>query len=512
MNLFYKLALIFILSIGAGGSLLTATADLPDDWEAFVLNAMNEWKVPGVAVAVVKDGEIILAAGYGVRRAGSNEPVDEQTLFAIGSTTKAFTTAALGAMVDAGKTSWDTPVHAIKPDLRWSDSWVEQEIRLSDLMACHSGLSAVSESLWYGTTLTRRDILDALAKVPFDESFRYTFQYRNVPFLVAGELLPALHGKSWEDTIVETFFEPLGMSRSFPTQKGIEQRDNVAQPHVIDYAGAPRAIPYRDMTNIAPAGSIVSCVQDLIPWMLLHLQEGSYQDKQILQPVTVKTLHAPQTPMNTFGPEGDPLVPPVELRAYALGWIAESYQGQRLIWHNGGIDGMSAWVGLSPSLGLGVAVLSNLEHCELRQALFYKLVDFFAGNEPVDLLPHLLESYRDALSQRDAMETTWQELARDPVTPALPLARFAQIYRNPVFGQVEIVLDDGRLVYHRTPEQIIDLVPQDKNTFLGRYRNDGEDWRSGKLLLVFNTDDGSVEGFTEEDMIVFKANGTQLKE
>ncbi len=480
-----------------------AVADLlPEDFDEYVLTGLREWKAPGLALGIfTKEGEPILR-GYGVREQGKPGKVGPETLFAIGSTSKAFTAAALGTLVDAGRLGWDTRVAQVWPGFKLSDPWVTEEIRVSDLLANHSGLSLLSEALWYGTGFSREEILQRLAHIPFESGFRYQFQYRNVMFLAAGELIPQLTGQSWEAYLTEHLFTPLGMSRTTPTEVGWEQKTDVARPHLIGYDGEPRAIAYRPMGNIAPAGSIFSCVRDLLPWLELHLSQGSFRGKALLKPETVAFMHRSQTPLSTTGPAGQPLSPPTQLPAYALGWVTESYRGERIVWHNGGIDGMSAWIGLLPERGVGVAMLTNLDECDLRKAIFYKIVDAVLGQPSTDLAPGLLKTHRAALAARDAAEATWQKL---PPTVPEP-ARYTGRYTHPALGEVELVEKDGTLLYRRTPQQTLELrpTPAKAHTFEGRYREPGEDLRSGKVALAFTVEEGRAVAFTEEGILTFQ--------
>lgn len=486
----------------ASGSLLADT--LPPDLDAYVAQGMQDWKLPGLAIAVVKDGKPILVKGYGVREAGKPEPVDENTLFAIGSATKAFTATALGMLVDRGAARWDTPVHQIDPEQKFSDPWVTKEVRLSDLTANHSGLSAVSESLWYGTGLSREQILDRLKYVPLSEGFRYHFQYRNVMFLLAGQMIPKLaDGQTWDDFMVKEIFTPLGMKRSRPTEADIRKADNVATPHLLNYAREPVVVPYRDMHNIAPAGSIISCASDLVPWLKVHLAQN--ESAPLLKPETLRYLHTSQTPMWSFDEEGTPRISPFPLQSYCLGWVTQSYRGTRLVWHNGNIDGMSAWVALAPDLGLGVAMLTNLDDCELRTAVFYHILDHALGKEPQDLAAQTLERRDAALTRRDEAESRWQALVKSPLSPALPLPSYTGKYQSPLLGTVTITDQDGTLTYERTPQQTLRLVPtaKDANTFLARHTNANEDLRSGKMDITFTVTDGKVTSMTEGSEGVF---------
>jgi CubicO group peptidase (beta-lactamase class C family) len=201
-------AFVFVLA-ASGSAKPVSAADLPPDLDDYIAEGMAAWQLPGMAIAVVKDGEPILVKGYGVLEAGKPDKVDEKTVFAIGSASKAFTATALGMLVDRGAVTWNAKVHDIAPELEFSDPWVTGEIRLSDLPSNHSGLSAVSESLWYGSGFSREEIVERLKFVPFTEGFRYQYQYRNVMFLLAGEMIPKItDGETWDDFLAEEIFAP----------------------------------------------------------------------------------------------------------------------------------------------------------------------------------------------------------------------------------------------------------------------------------------------------------------
>jgi Beta-lactamase class C and other penicillin binding proteins len=481
----------------AAAALPVAGQGFPADLDQFIEDGMTDWNVPGLAISVVKDGQVIYQKGFGVREAGQTDPVDENTVFAIGSTSKAFTSAAIATLVDSGKVNWDTRVVDVWPSFRMADPWVTGEIRVSDLLANHSGLSVLSEALWYGTDLTREQIVERLSAVPIEEGFRYRFQYRNVMFLAAGQLIPRVDGRTWDDYIRQTFFIPLGMTRTFPTDSAIPGLSNVARPHVIDYEGKPRPVPYRNMDNIAPAGSIISCVKDMSNWVKLQLARGAFDGMQIIQSASVDFMHRPQTPLSDVGPAGQPLSPPTELSAYCLAWVTQSYKGTRIVWHNGGIDGMSTWVGLVPSLDLGVVITSNLDECDLRKAIFFKIIDSYVGNPPSGLEAELVAQNNARLAARDLENQIYEDLLAHPVTPPLPLEKYAGTYRNPVLGEATITVENNRLVYRRTPFLTIDLLCQGGNNFLGKFRSVPEDLRDGKQPVRFEVKNGVVTGFLD---------------
>lgn len=494
MKLPFRIGLRVIRSVALGIALLGFAPESRADLDAYIEKGMREWGIPGLGLAIVKDGEVVLVRGYGVREAGKPARVDADTIFAVGSTSKAFTAAAIGHLVDAGKLKWDDPVVDHWPEFRMSDPWVTKEIRVSDLLANRSGLSAASEMLWYASPLTRDEVMQGLAEVPITEGFRYQFQYRNVMFLAAGQLVPRVAGVSWDDYLRREIFQPLEMKRTRPTEAGLDREENVARPHVTDYAGNAVPLPYRAMDNIAPAGSITSSARDMANWAQMWLNGGSFRKNAVLKPATAAFIQRSQTPMGNGGLAG---VPPVELMSYCLGWVTQSYRGTRIVWHNGGIDGMAAWVGLVPDAKLGVVILANLDSADFRVALFYHLVDAYLGKPPVDLEAAVLGPYRKNLADREAAEQAWRKLGENPVKPALPLDAYGGTYRNAFFGDATIAVEKARLIYRRTPLVTVDLRCEKENEFLGRITDPLDDLRNGKVNLDFIVKEGRVTGLRE---------------
>jgi CubicO group peptidase (beta-lactamase class C family) len=497
----YIRSTVAMLTLSAALSTSGLADGLPDDFDEYVTSGMAAWKIPGLSIVVVKDGAVVLAKGYGVLEAGKPEKVNEDTIFAIGSTSKAFTAAAIGTLVDQKKIKWDDRVVDHWPEFRLSDPWVTNEIRISDLLANHSGLSEAAEEMWYGTGYDRQELIKRLAEAPITQGFRYQFQYRNVMFLAAGELIPRVTSASWDDYVTTTLFQPLGMDRTTTRLADIENESNVARPHLIDYAGNLLPIHYPTSRTSDPRGRYCRPRGAWATGFGCSRTAAPFNGEPLLKPETLAFIVRSQTPVDTTGPGGEPLPPPrAELRAYALSWVTESYQGTRLVWHNGSIDGMSAWVGMAPDLRLGVAILSNLDDANLRNATFYRIVDSYTGNELTDLSPELLEQRRVALDRRDQAESRWQALNDAPVNPSLPAKDYAGKYSNPTFGEVEISLEGDQLVYRRTPTMIADLRCEEHNVFLGKYRGVTEDLRAGKIDVEFQVEGGRAAGFSEENL------------
>jgi CubicO group peptidase (beta-lactamase class C family) len=420
-------------------------AALASSLDAYAARAREDWEVPGLALAVVKDGRVLLARGYGVRDLERPEPVDEHTLFAIGSTTKAMTAALLAQLVAEGMLAWDDPVVRHLPGFQLRDPWATREVTVRDLLTHRAGLGN-ADLLWYGSDRSRDEVLAAVPRIEPAYSPRSGFVYQNVMYAVAGELAARLAGRPWEELLAQRLFAPLGMERSAPTLAAAGDRDNVGAPHDrVD--GTLRRIENEPVDSIAAAGAVWSSVADLSRWLRALLAEGQWEGRQVLAAETVADLLAPQTliPRGSFG------YPTVELTrphwtTYGFGWFQQDYQGLMVQYHTGSIDGMSALVGVVPDRELGVAVLANRDHAELRHALLWRAVDLFAGAAPPrDWSAELRELYGKAEAERERARAE-QERKRVPGTrPTLDLAGYAGRYEHPLLGALEVRHEDGRL-------------------------------------------------------------------
>ena len=280
----FVFTLVLLLSV-AGASFAQAP---PPDLDAHTARVLKEFEVPGLAIAIVKDGKVVLTKGYGVRKLGDPTPVDEHTLFGIASNTKAFTGAALAILVDEGKLSWDDPVTKHLPQFQMYDPYVTREMTIRDLLTHRSGLGLGAGDLmfWPQTTFTRDEIVHNLRYIKPASSFRSRYAYDNILYLVAGQIIPAITGKSWDDFVKERIFVPLGMTESNTSAKAIKPGVNAVSPHT-KIEGKLTPIPFNDLDNTAPAGAINSNVVDMAKWVVVQLDKGlirnSSDGKQSLQ-------------------------------------------------------------------------------------------------------------------------------------------------------------------------------------------------------------------------------------
>ncbi|HEY7817985.1 MAG TPA: serine hydrolase domain-containing protein, partial [Vicinamibacteria bacterium] len=322
------------------------TDALPKDLDRFLEDARKEWGVVGIAVAVVKDGQVVYARGAGEQKLGSGKAVDANTLFAIGSNTKAFTAAAIGILVDEKKMEWDDPAVDLLPGFQLFDPWVTREITVRDLLSHRSGLGRRGDLNWYASDFDREEIVRRVRFLEPSSSFRSQAGYQNTMFLAAGEVIEELSGKSWDQFVATRILQPLGMSRSRTSVRELDGISNVAEPHEkID--GKITAVPHRNIDNIAPAGSILSSASDMTRWMLLMLGEGELDGKRLLSKESAAEVWKPNV-IYPMSPEAKTLFPSTHFSTYGLGWGLRDYRGRFLATHTGGIDGMLSQVLVAP--------------------------------------------------------------------------------------------------------------------------------------------------------------------
>lgn len=453
-----------------------------EGFDAYVREAAEAWNAVGLAVAVVEDGEVVFEAGYGVREQGRDAPVDAHTLFAIGSTTKAMTAAAVGMLVDEGRVGWDDAVADHLPWFELHDPWVTRELTVRDLLTHRAGLPN-ADFLWYEQDADARDILERLRLVEPGYSMRDGFIYQNLMYAAAGALVSEVSGKPWEQFIRDRIFGPLGMDRSVTTLAEAEARENVARPHE-EVDGEVRVIGNASVDPVAAAGSIWSSVHDMGRWVAFLLRGCETEaGEALLEPATCEELFTPQTlvPPDGFYPTRELTEP--HWTSYGLGWFQHDYEGRKVDFHTGSIDGMVAIAGLLRDEGVGVYVLGNLDHIELRHALMYRVFDLHDAEPPRDWSTDLLALYGKLEARSDSMAAAREAERVEGTEPTLPLDRYVGTYSDPLFGTVEVRRVDGRLwVRYGRLEGPAEHWHYD--TFRVRWETE---WR-GSMLVTFRLD------------------------
>ncbi|MFN7944501.1 MAG: serine hydrolase [Blastocatellia bacterium] len=436
-------------------------------FDDYVNKALKDWEVPGVAIAIVKDDKIIFARGYGVRELGKPDPVNERTLFAIGSSSKAFTAAAMAMLVDDAKVKWDDLVTKHLAGFELYDAYASQQMTLRDLLCHRSGLER-GDLLWYGSSLDRNEIIRRVRFLKPSWSFRSNFGYQNIMYLSAGQVVAAVSGQSWDDFIKARIFAPLGMKESSTSITALKGLNNVAAPHA-KIEDKVEVIPWRNIDNIAPAGSINSSVMDMAQWLRLQLGEGSYEGKRLISSGAVKEMHKPHTIINN-DPPWNLMAQDAHFIAYGLGWFLHDYHGRKIVEHGGNIDGMSALVSMVPEEKFGMVILTNMNGSSLREALEFRIIDAFLNQPQKDWSAVILKTMKALEAQgKEAEKKQIEGRARD-TKPSLALEKYAGTYQNEMYGDLKFTVEDGHLVARYGQTFTGDLEHWHYDTFQSKWR------------------------------------------
>jgi CubicO group peptidase (beta-lactamase class C family) len=491
------------IALGAGGLLLasrpawafaTGTAAL----DAIVARFMDAFRIPGIAVAIVRPGEPAFTRGYGVRTLGRPERVDTNTLFAIASNSKAFAAAALAMLVEEGKLGWDEPVVKYLPDFRMSEPAVTQMLTVRDLLVHRSGLALGAGDLMQFPKSDRsaEELMRALPHLKLARGFRSGYAYDNILYVVAGILTERMSGMKWEDFIARRILRPLGMANAVANLP-LVRTANIAARHARlgpPFRGmGPLAVVEADeSTVVAAAGGIQASVADAVPWLQTQLAKGQMPgEPRLWSEKQAEEMWTPQ--VITAATKGPSETNPVRsvMQGYALGWFVQEFRDRRLVWHSGGLSGQITHTALLPEQGIGLAVYSNTEDGAPISYLRYALLDHLVGTPPVDWV---------ALTQKavDNFEAEARKMAASGDVqapaggPSLPLARYAGRYRDPWYGDIVIAERSGELTidFTRTPVFKGPLEPWGPDTFRTRWKKGaGED-----AVVTFTVANGAVTG------------------
>jgi len=455
-------------------ALLAGLAPAQDRLDAVVERTRARFAVPGIAVGIVKDGRVMLAKGYGVRRLGEAVPVTADTLFGIASNTKAFTAAALAILVDEGKLRWDDAVVTHMPAFQMYDPYVTREITVRDLLVHRSGLGLGAGDLmfWPEADFSRDEVIRRLRFIQPATSFRSAYAYDNILYLAAGQLIPAVTGTTWDDFVRDRIFRPLGMVHSNTSVRLNPPHGDVATPHARTGGRVAPIEPSR-FDNNAPAGGIDSCVSDMLRWVTAQLNQGDLGGgRRLFSAAQSREMWSPVTPIPIAGNAPVPAIRP-NFQAYGLGWNLSDYRGHKLVHHTGGLAGYVSRVTLVPDLKLGIVVLTNQEETGAFQTVTYTVLDQYLAAPVTDWVT----TFYDASRQRAAAagKTTSEAAAKRNAhsRPSLPLTAYAGRYRDAWFGDAAIEERGGNLVlrFAHSPGLTGDLEHWQYDTFIARWRD-----------------------------------------
>lgn len=449
-------------------------------FDSYVEAALREWEIPGVAVAIVRRDSVVHVRGYGLRRIGDSARVDDRTMFAVASTTKAFTAALIAMLVDEKKMRWDDPATLYLPGFQLYDPYVTRELTIRDLLSHRSGL-ARGDLSWYGTPVDRDEIIRRVRFLRPSNSFRSSYGYQNIMYIAASQAAARVAGKSWDELIAERIFGPLGMRETVTSVRDLVGRPNVAQPHAL-VSRRVVALPYRNVDNIGGAGAMNSNAREMAEWLRLQLSDGIYGGRRLISRESISEMRRPHTivPLDTVA---ERINPTTHFRLYALGWNTEDYRGRRIFWHAGNLDGMSSVVGFMPEEKLGVVVLVNMNQVLLTSAIMRRVWDMHLGGAATDWSRVFLTLRRDGISRADSIE---RKLASERVggtRPSLALDRYAGTYSDSLYGRVSIRIENNKLIADAGPSWIGDVAHWHYDTFRIRWRDPMMGWSFASFVI-----------------------------
>ncbi len=494
-NLFWLLFILFSTTNGFAQANMSKL-------DAYIQKSLQQWEVPGFALAVIKDGKVLLSKGYGVRELGKPEPVNEQTIFDICSTTKAMTATVMGLLVDEGKVRWDDRVVDHMPEFQMYDPYATREVRVRDLFTHNAGLGN-ADFLWGSVEeLSQEEILKRVRLIEPTYPFRGGYTYQNIMYLAAGKLIEKLSGMSWENFMAERLFKPLGMTNTYATRELSLLQTNRSTAH---HQAEGQIMPIKDMSAdaIAPAGAIWSCVADMAKWTQFMLDSAKVNGARLLKPETYAELLRPQIVIHP-----SQFYPTVQLTkphwtTYALGWFQHDYNGRAVSFHTGSLPGTVAIIGLIPDEKLGVYMLGNLDHAEVRHALMYKVFDVFAGVENGrDWSTEMLQLYQGITQNIAKAQAEWEAKRTPNTKPTHELSAFIGKYTDPLYGSVEVTIENNQLII-KGELASVKLAHWHYNTFYGKWND--EAWRAPTFVTFRIGADGTPDALEADNAVLKRA-------
>ena len=473
-----------------------ASKSLKAELDAFIARGMKDWKIPGLAIVVVKDGSAVYEKGFGVRRLGSSAPVDAQTLFGMMSTTKAMTALAVAMLVNEGKVKWEDPVAKHLPWLQLPDPYLTAHVTVRDALRHSSGLAG-TDLLWDREDFTTREILERMRLAPTLDSLRSGWEYQNVMYQAAGEVVAAASGMPWEEFVTRRILSPLGMTRSYATYERVVALNdaNTSAPH-FEIDGQVRVIADVTVDRVPAAGAAWTTAHDAGKWLAFLLAGGQVGGTRLVSEMNFRELLAPQfiTPENY---PTDDLVGS-HWSTYGLGWFQQDFRGHFVAMHTGSMDGRTAMAGLVPDLKLGVFIFGNLDHAEFRHALLWKVIDLWTGAPSRDWNAECLKLYGEINAKAKQADAEREAKRVKDTEPSHPLESYAGSYSHPTWGPVEVKFENGSLAlrFGPSPRNTGTLEHWHYDTFRVRLG----DGRYGWTYIGFNTGlDGDVSALVFND-------------
>lgn len=489
MKKFLTAICILVISIKSEAQ-NTMRSFVKDSIDRYVEKALKDWEIPGAAVCIVKDGKVEFMKGYGVTELGTNNKVDENTLFMIGSNSKAFTATAL-AMLDADSVlSLDDKVTKWIPQFRLDNKAAGEQAIIRDLLCHRIGFQTFQGDFTYWTSnLSSMEVIEKMSHIKAQYPFRTKWGYTNAAFLTAGMIIPAATGMRWEDYLTQKIFQPLGMNRTLALSKDYPSATNKCEPYTA-FEGKLVHIPYCQIDNLAPAGSIASSVNDMSKWVMMQLDNGMYNGKQIVPSAAIEQTRLPHSILGN----GFKLYNEGHFELYGLGWFLEEYQGHEIVSHTGGVNGFVTSVTLLPEEKLGIIVFTNTDQNSFFEALKWELLDAYL-QLPFRNYSDVYLQYFDAQKKEDmAKDKSFKDTVAMHMATALPLNAYTGNYFNDVYGNMQVVIENGemKMKFSHHPNMYAKLEALGGNRFYATF----SDPEFNKAVFPFEVVDGKVKSVT----------------
>ena len=491
------------LAIDAAPAVSVAAVPAPAfDLDRDVNSALKLFDVPGIAIAIVKDGKVITAKGFGVRKLGEPAPVDAKTLFEVASNSKGFTAAALAMLVDEGKLAWDDPVTKHLPGFQMHDSYVTGAMTIRDLLTHRSGLGLGAGDLlwWPTTTFTTDEIIEKLRYIRPATSFRNSYAYDNLLYIVAGKIIADKAGKSWGEAMHERILAPLGMTGTTTSLAENAGNPDVANAH-SKINGKIAAVKSMPVPNAVGAVGINTNAEDIAKWMMVLLDEGKIagvKDKdgkpaRLLSEKQARELWTAQTPIKIAKPKPALAATKPNFSAYGLGFQLRDYKGMKVAMHGGALQGFYSRVLMVPDAKLGVAILTNAENGGSMTALQWRILDHYLQAAPSDWLALVAKVEQEQHAEEVKKQGKASGARAAKSQPSLPLAAYDGEYEDAWYGKV-VIKPEGKkhiLSFTRTPDLTGELEHWQHDTFIVRWKE--RNFNADAYVTFSLNPDGSID-------------------
>lgn len=497
-SVLFSFLLISITAKAQSAKLPKSIKDTSAYFDNYVKKAVKDWDIPGLAIVVVKNNEVVFKKTYGVTNINTAQAVNSQTLFACASTTKAMTATAMGILVDQGKVKWDDPVIKYIPGFRLYDPYVTTQMRIRDLFLHNSGVGN-TDYFWGMNILSGDEIIEKLQLVKPAYSFRAGFIYQNIFYHVAGKVIEKVSGKPWANFVTENIFKPLGMHRTVAQLAWVKDA-NIAQPH-FKIEGKVQAIDRDTADRVGAAGSVYSTIDDISLWLKCMLDSSKYEGGRLVSPQTWVTLLKPQTFVTADGFYPTQELTKPNFTTYALGWFQQDYKGKKLNFHTGSLAGEIAIHGQMPEVKTGVYVFANLDHAEARHALMFKALDVYALGGDTDWNTDFLKLYGGIKEKAKQQEKEQAAKRVFNTKPSLSLSDYAGDYSSDIYGSIHIQFENGNLIASNIKLGKGALVHFNYDTFTIEWNNK---WQGSSTALFSLNEEGKVASVQLDGMILNK--------